>query len=112
MTIPLASLATYSQVFSVISNAKGNTPFPHVKASNRLLDHHSTTKTHLTLSAPFDARLPWSLRNLCQASFVFRGPLTGHLLCERCNGRDLDVLVKLFLGVKSEWFGKEWLLII
>lgn len=112
MTIPLAALATSSQIFPVISNAKGNTPFPHVKASNRLLDHHSTTKTHGNLSAPFDAWLPWSLRNLCQASFVFRGPLTGYLLCERCNGRDLDVLVKLFLGVKSEWFGKEWLLII
>ena len=106
------SPCVFGHIFPSISGhiqCKGQYTFPSL---DRLLDHHSTTKTHGNLSAPFDARLPWSLRNLCQASFVFRGPLTGYLLCERCNGRDLDVLVKLFLGAKSEWFGKEWLLII
>ena len=85
MTIPLASLATSSEVFRVISNAKGNKPFLHVKASNFVLEHHFHC-----VNLPDGGRMSaiaGSLRYLCEASFVFRGPLTGYLLCERCNGK-------------------------
>ena len=90
------SPCVFGHIFTNISGhiqCKGQYAFPSCESIQPFIGPPwEPTKTHGNLSAPFDARLPWSLRNLCQASFVFRGPLAGYLLCERCNGRDLDVL--------------------